>query len=399
MSIGWIDFSKDERNKVLNVIHLLDEPGAVDELGIGPVRDGFANIFFPGTSTVQTRAKYFLIVSYILYEAGSGKYGNDLNGVIRKIDDEERKCRDILIKVSNDGVIGSQDPKSWVVRTPLNIYWSGIKKLGIFNEDLTVKEYVRQSILMNNQKNLKALGNRKAEAEENEKDDADAGDITSIRFWNLFDLYHDKWRDDLAMELKPDEADYLKTQIITSQRESLFAHVLKNGINLDKYDSFAALSEDIRDKVDQRLSYLMDLANDFNGFISVVTTRYNLIVFDGNNERAKEKWKLMANELDARSSVDLKAIFYELSIKSAKLREFLLEMQNAMHAGDIDKIDKLIKQREEKLKGPKRAKTNRIGEYREQDANWIGIDELDYRFSSAKRIIRDILNAEGGANV
>ncbi len=33
MSIGWIDFSKDERNKVLNVIHLLDEPGAVDDEG------------------------------------------------------------------------------------------------------------------------------------------------------------------------------------------------------------------------------------------------------------------------------------------------------------------------------------------------------------------------------
>ena len=40
MPLGWIDFSKDERNKVLNVIHLLDEPGAVDEVGIGP--------FFPG---------------------------------------------------------------------------------------------------------------------------------------------------------------------------------------------------------------------------------------------------------------------------------------------------------------------------------------------------------------
>lgn len=399
MSIGWIDFSKDERNKVLNVIHLLDEPGAVDELGIGPIRDGFANIFFPGTSTVQTRAKYFLIVPYILYEAGSGKYGNDLNGVIRKIDDEERKCRDILIKVSNDGVIGSQDPKSWVVRTPLNIYWSGIKKLGIFTEALTVKEYVRQSILLKNQKNLKELGNRQEKAEENEKDDADAGDIAAIRFWNLSDLYRDKWRDDLTMELQPGEADYLKTQIITSQRESLFAHVLKNGINLDKYDSFAALSEDIRDKVDQRLSYLMDLANDFNGFISVVTTRYNLIVFDGNNERAEEKWKLMANELEARSSVDLWKIFSELSIKSAKLKDFLLEIQKAMRAGDIDKMDKLIKEREEKLKGPKRAKTNRIGEYREQDTNWIGIDELDYRFSSAKRIIRDILNAEGGANV
>ena len=47
MSLGWIDFSKDERNKVLNVIHLLDEPGAVDELGFGPIRDAFADFFFP----------------------------------------------------------------------------------------------------------------------------------------------------------------------------------------------------------------------------------------------------------------------------------------------------------------------------------------------------------------
>lgn len=45
MPLGWIDFSKDERNKVLNVIHLLDEPGAVDELGIGAVRDAFADYF------------------------------------------------------------------------------------------------------------------------------------------------------------------------------------------------------------------------------------------------------------------------------------------------------------------------------------------------------------------
>ena len=45
MSLGWIDFSKEERNKVLNVIHLLDEPGAVDELGIGSVRDSFADFF------------------------------------------------------------------------------------------------------------------------------------------------------------------------------------------------------------------------------------------------------------------------------------------------------------------------------------------------------------------
>lgn len=54
MPFGWIDFSKDERNKGLNVIHLLDEPGTVDELEIGAIRDAFADYFSPGTSTVQT---------------------------------------------------------------------------------------------------------------------------------------------------------------------------------------------------------------------------------------------------------------------------------------------------------------------------------------------------------
>ena len=46
-------------------MNLLSEQGAVDELGTGIVRDAFANYFFPGTSTIQTRAKYFLIVPYL----------------------------------------------------------------------------------------------------------------------------------------------------------------------------------------------------------------------------------------------------------------------------------------------------------------------------------------------
>lgn len=82
MQLGWIDFSKEDRQKALDVINLLSEQGAVDELGIGIIRDAFANYFFPGTSTVQTRAKYFLIVPYVLREAVDGRY-------------EERILRDI----------------------------------------------------------------------------------------------------------------------------------------------------------------------------------------------------------------------------------------------------------------------------------------------------------------
>ena len=92
MQLGWIDFSKEDRQKALDVINLLSEQGAVDELGIGIIRDAFANYFFPGTSTVQTRAKYFLIVPYVLREAVDGKYGKDANRVLRAIDSAEKDC-------------------------------------------------------------------------------------------------------------------------------------------------------------------------------------------------------------------------------------------------------------------------------------------------------------------
>ena len=394
MPLGWIDFSKDERNKVLNVIHLLDEPGAVDEVGIGAVRDAFADLFFPGTSTVQTRAKYFLIVPYVLMEAGSGKYGSDLNTILRKIDNEERSCRDILIKTSNDGVIGSLVPRSWVLRTPSNIYWNGIKRMGIFKEDLSVKEYIHQSIIQRSLKKAREYGNREKDAEENEKDDIDAGDITSIQFWSLGDTYHSNWREKLTIELLPEEAIFLKSQIITNQRSSLFAFILKNNISLDKYGSFGALSEDIKDEVDPDLRYMMGVANDFNNLVSIITTRYNLIVFDGQNERARENWAVLSMDLKRRSEVDLKAIFNRLSIRNIKLKTFLLRIQEAIQAGDIAAVDDLIIKREVSLKGAKRAKTSRVGEYKEQSVGWIGIDILDYRYTRAKRIIKDIMNAE-----
>ena len=96
MPLGWIDFSKNERNKVLSVLELLSESGTLDELGIAPVRDGFANLFFPGTSTIQTRAKYFLIVPYALKDLEYSDETNP-NRMLRAFDERERRCGEILV--------------------------------------------------------------------------------------------------------------------------------------------------------------------------------------------------------------------------------------------------------------------------------------------------------------
>ena len=290
MQLGWIDFSKEDRQKAFDVINLLSEQGAVDELGIGVIRDAFANYFFPGTSTFQTRAKYFLIVLYMLREAVDGRYGKDANRVLRAIDSAEKDCGIRLLEADPkaEGVIGSRVlPKGWVARKPSDIYWNGIRTFGIFCDyGLSIPEYVSLAVKLKEQKSVSRLGNRNDDAEENDKDDSDAGDIGNIRFWNL-PIYHDDWRDNLTIELTQEEAFYLDKQIQKSTKGSLLEYVLKNRIDLNEYDDFASLTAELSEKVGEKLAYMMKLACDFNNLVYMARVRYNVMLSEDENTYAR----------------------------------------------------------------------------------------------------------------
>lgn len=394
MQLGWIDFSEKEREKVLDVVNLLTEEGAVDELGIGIIRDSFANLFFPGTSTIQTRAKYFLIVPYILKKVEEGKYGNRPQDILRKIDEEERKCALKLLENDKEGVIGARVlPHRWVARSPSNIYWNGIKTLKIFNDDsLSISEYVKLVCYLRKQKDTIKLGNRNDDTEDNDRDDKDAGDVDGFSFWNLPDTYYSNWRDNLRIQLLPEEAAFLKRQIIKEHSSSLFAFILKNRIDVNKYNSFNALYESIKDSVPEELRKDMWMAYEFNRFIQIAFTQFNLIVSAERNGRALDKWNTIKGYLKEYALIDLEAIYVRFKITNYPLRTFLNSLKSAALAEDIDKIRQIIIKRENNLKGKARAKVNRVGEFDENA--WIGIEYLDYRFSDAKRIINDIYEGE-----
>lgn len=399
MQLGWIDFSKAERDKVLDVINLLQEEGAVDELGIGMIRDGFANIFFPGTSTIQTRAKYFLIVPYVLKEAAEGKYGKDFNSILKKIDDEERWCGNKLLESDKNGVIGARVlPKGWVARKPSNIYWNGIRTLGIFKDDtLSIPNYIKLVSTVLKQKDTSRLGNRNDELDESDRDDKDAGDISSFQFWNIPDTYKTNWRDGLTIQLLPEEAVFLRERILASIPESLFAYLIINQIDVNKYEGFEALTEDLAGKIKPELEELMLLACDFNRLVYLSRIRYNIILSDGKNEEAMKEWDLWKNEISSMNHIDLEAIFDKLNTQNYRLKRFLFLIRDAFASNNIDDVDQLIRKREIELKGQNRAKLNRIGEYPLD--SWIGGGRLDYRFGDAKRLIRDIYDGEGKLHV
>ena len=62
MEIGFISFDQEALGQANKVMSMLRGQGAIDELGLGRIRDAFSNEMFPGISTLQTRAKYFLLL-------------------------------------------------------------------------------------------------------------------------------------------------------------------------------------------------------------------------------------------------------------------------------------------------------------------------------------------------
>ena len=72
MKLGYIHNNREEQTRVMQVLKMTSESVALDELGIGRIRDAFADRMFPGISTLQKHMKYFSLMPQ-LYRKHSKK--------------------------------------------------------------------------------------------------------------------------------------------------------------------------------------------------------------------------------------------------------------------------------------------------------------------------------------
>ena len=376
---------------------MLSQPGTLDELGIAPVRDGFADLFFPGTSTLQTRAKYFLIVPYALKDMELSKETNP-HRLLRDFDALEKECAVKLLEKGMDpeGIIGRRalNQGNWVKRPPSSIYWAGIRSFGIFTGSLSIAEYIWKICDQKNQKRaLLSLGNRNDHQDEpdREQDDWDAGGLSRLRFWSV-PTYEEKWKEQLNLNLTAEEGAYLKRQIIITHPDSLMAFILKNRReDILSCGSFADM-ESLVHQFPEKLQTDYRLARDFSVFLYVLRILYNIILSEGKNETANQRWTQYEPELNAIAEVDLESIIARLRLAGhAYLCRFLRRAKEQMKAADTEGMKAEIIRREKELKGA-RAKTAHPGEF--GDDAWLGGGMLDYRFGNASRIMRDIFESE-----
>ena len=107
---------------------LLNEREARDELGLGPIRDSLADLLFPGTSTIQTRLRYFLVVPWVYRAlAVEGVEGAE---IWRKGRDLELEVADHLRGTSEAGVFGRRAGRR-LRRLPSSVYWLGLGTWGL----------------------------------------------------------------------------------------------------------------------------------------------------------------------------------------------------------------------------------------------------------------------------
>lgn len=128
-TLAWLDHDQNAQEATLRLLALFKEKESRDELGVGTIRDSFADQLFPGTSTIQTRLRYMLFVPW-MYQSLEDKRIPAEN-FARIADQQERVLISKLLE-SHDlaGAFGKRSGEN-VKRLPASVYWSGLGRWGI----------------------------------------------------------------------------------------------------------------------------------------------------------------------------------------------------------------------------------------------------------------------------
>jgi len=397
--LGWVFNSEKHRQDIETIISLTQDQGTLDELGLGSVRDGFANLFFPGTTTIQTRAKYFLIVPWLLEEIykKNEEFGS-FSKVLRR--EEVKVIEELKKREEQDGLIG-QSAGERLKRMPSSIYWTGLKKYGIVLPDLTLSQlpsYFRRRMRLENSSMTRRIT----------KEDklADLNEGKENVYLTSGDLPKYPGLSKLNLNLSFKEAEFLRKRILLKEGNSLLAYILKD---IDENPDFLELNsfEDMADYLGDKcpLREALQAALLFDRIMKGAYIRYNYCLSLQASREIKQEWaEHWRTYLDSLSGLTFTENSFDQYFKqfyiSQPTVQFCREWLRLINSDVINEkaIDGLLRLREVKLKGNERSRLQNTS-LAQKTSMPIGIgisgneiQYLNFRFFVAKRIITDIYN-------
>lgn len=425
---GWVDFSEDERMRAAEVLKLAKSPEAVDELGLGVLRDGLANRLFPGTSTLHTHTKYYFLVAYLMMDLEHRYAGHPIEEIRKAYADSEKDMTRKLIAERESkglpvlGITGSNfmDTDDWVKQTPAMMNWAAIQAYGIMtNPDMRRDGY------------FKLVSGLERECAPHGSDTDECSAPTSSGLWNVpLKSYEEYERCSgegrISLELTDEEANQLKDSICFRWPKSLYAALLSSPDDLLRIDaqtdggnsgkSFVRLAN-LLEEDDKLLPSLGDRecveeAANLSALVALLHIRFNYLLAQAagqDTKKADERWAEATEKSGGlyweRAKRCKPEMFFELpgsgysvvdssAPRNRQMKKFLNKAKKHIKNEELHELDDLIKQRELQVKGHARSKIANPAAYtglKNGAQNWwYGGLEFTYRLRDALTFAKEI---------
>ena len=364
----------------MKVLKMISEPAALDELGIGRIRDAFADKMFPGISTLQKRMKYFALLPQLYNIAAREQYSSmaEVRKVVRKLEIAMTKK---LIDGNSEhtGITGinAYDKQTrrfndgkFVKYTPAYIYNSGLMKYGVLRSpyDAAIYESSRQTGAISRP--------------------CEQPDVVELDFENDTPL---------SLELTKADAEFIIRHIENTCQGSLLYHLIQRATADDgfllpeKFEDISICSSC------EELETLLDSAKRFADFIYIVHVRYNYVYSRESGEpdnEVEKKFKELYKKFKKDCSDIEKDINDILSVVHSEIREqscidFCKAVATCLATGNIDgknALDELITKREKRVKQGR----SKIGNKSYSKDSRVHYYKLTYRWDVVRKFVEEL---------
>lgn len=391
----WLDYSEQERRRALDVISLFKLQDTRDELGLASIRDAFADRFFPGTSTIQTRVRYFLLVPWLCRKleqrrAPSAKAAD----LLRRF--EERLIPSLLQADDIEGVVGREAGKA-VQRMPSSVFWAGLQRWGVLTFQGSLSQYHRSLDRFYD-----------GVTRHRSMRDTDDEPLPAPTNWHAhLPEPPEGFPEDASVTLTAHEADYLRERIVSSCPGTLLAYLAEreeawDGVNFAWFHEFAPSFPD-------DISVNLRHARLFSEVMHGAAWLYNVMLAEAQEhesriETHRQAFDAWADEMHAEmprlAAWSLPDFWATVTAFGARITpptrafvtDWIEQVRAVRHPTDLRRdrrVREMIRHREGHLKRNRARLWNR--RHLELWGGQSGTQQLDFRWNVSQRLLLDIV--------
>ena len=349
MQLGFVHFDREDQKKYLAVLSRISEGGAIDELGIGRIRDFYSDRMFPGISTLHQHAKYFAILPLLYIEATNRTYDH-LEDVRLHIIYLEKELTRRLVEGSPGawGITGSDALRSgsYVRYDPMYIYGTALRSYRIVKTD-NLEGAIFYASRKSHERPVKL---KESELEQGDSDDSESylgfcAAPTDIGY---------NWKEACNLNLTPNEASFVRQHILSSPitKGTILNFLLENCKASDFTDtsSFESFIEKFKGVLSDEHLALAQRARHFADLVWGLYLYYNWLFSNKADEKIKTEFDQWYRDYFQKDGEAMADSLRGVSINDNGSIVFCSKAIELMTEEKWDELGFLIKHRERKIK-------------------------------------------------